>query len=68
MYQSLLERARPATIIDVIEVSEPITGERNIAMTETTQFFNLRNHVRDLMRAEAKRTQEIAEHEIRRFE
>jgi len=68
MYQSLLERARPATIIDVIEVSEPITGERNIVMTETTQFFNLRNHVRDLMRAEAKRTQEIAEHEIRRFE
>ena len=64
MYQSLLERVRPATIIDVIEASEHITGKRNIAMTETTQFFNLRNHVRDLMRAEAKRTQEIAEHGI----
>jgi ABC-type nitrate/sulfonate/bicarbonate transport system ATPase subunit len=56
--------ARPATIIDEIVVSEHISGERNIATKETEPFFHLRNHVRDLMRAEATRTQELTEHQI----
>ena len=56
--------ARPATIIDEIVVSKHISGERNIATKETEPFFHLRNHVRDLMRAEATRTQELTEHQI----
>jgi len=56
--------ARPATIIDEIVVSKHISEERNIATKETEPFFHLRNHVRDLMRAEATRTQELTEHQI----
>jgi NitT/TauT family transport system ATP-binding protein len=46
--------ARPATIIEVIEVAQHITGKRTITTKETEAFFHLRNHVRDLMRSQAK--------------
>ncbi|MDH3672526.1 MAG: ABC transporter ATP-binding protein [Gammaproteobacteria bacterium] len=56
--------ARPATIIEEIKVAEHITGERDIASKETEAFFYLRNHVRDLMRREARRTEELAQREL----
>ena len=51
-------------MIEIIQVSQHITGERDISVTETQSFFELRNHIRDLMRDQARRTQELAEQEI----
>ncbi len=51
--------ARPATIIEEITVGEHISGERSIATKETETFFHLRNHVRDLMRQQAQRSEEM---------
>ena len=56
--------ARPASVIEIIQVSQHITGERDISVTETQTFIELRNHIRDLMRDQARRTQELAEQEI----
>ena len=56
--------ARPATIIEEIRVGEHITGERTMETKESEAFFHLRNHVRDLMRDQARRTDEIAEREL----
>ena len=52
--------ARPATIIEVIEVARHITGKRTITTKETEAFFHLRNHVRDLMRSQAKDLEDAA--------
>ncbi len=56
--------ARPATIIEEIRVAEHITGERTMESKESEAFFHLRNHVRDLMRDQARRTEEMAEREM----
>lgn len=56
--------ARPASVIEIIQVSQHITSERDISVKETQSFFELRNHIRDLMRDQARRTQELAEQEI----
>ena len=56
--------ARPASVIEIIQVSQHITSERDISVKETLSFFKLRNHIRDLMRDQARRTQELAEQEI----
>jgi len=56
--------ARPASVIEIIQVSQHITSERDISVKETQSFFKLRNHIRDLMRDQARRTQELAEQEI----
>ncbi len=49
--------ARPATIIEEIKVADHIPGERTMTTKETEAFFHLRNHVRDLMRDQAKATE-----------
>ena len=56
--------ARPATIIEEIRVGEHITGERTMEIKESEVFFHLRNHVRDLMRAQAQRTVEMDERDM----
>ena len=56
--------ARPAMIIEEIKVADHIPGERDIAIKETEAFFHLCNHVRDVMRNEARRTEEMAEREL----
>ena len=56
--------ARPASVIEIIQVSQHITSERDISVKEPQSFFKLRNHIRDLMRDQARRTQELAEQEI----
>lgn len=56
--------ARPATIIEEIKVADFVPGERDIAAKESEAFFHLRNHVRDLMRQQARRTEEIAQREL----
>ena len=56
--------ARPASVIEIIQVSQHITSERDISVKETQSFFKLRNHIRDLMRDQSRRTQELAEQEI----
>ncbi|MDH3473622.1 MAG: ABC transporter ATP-binding protein [Rhodospirillales bacterium] len=53
--------ARPATIIEEIRVADHVPGERTMTTKETEAFFLLRNHVRDLMRAEAKRVEDAFE-------
>jgi NitT/TauT family transport system ATP-binding protein len=50
--------ARPATIIEEIKVADHIPGERTMTTKETEAFFHLRNHVRDVMRNQAKATEE----------
>ncbi len=50
--------ARPATIIEEITVGDYISGERTMTTKETEAFFHLRNHVRDLMRDQARATEE----------
>lgn len=52
--------ARPATIIEEVRVADHITGPRDITVKETEAFFHLRNHVRDLMRNEGRRNEEMA--------
>ena len=56
--------ARPAGVIEIIEVSQHIAADRDISVKETQSFFELRNHIRDLMRNEANRTRELAEMDI----
>jgi len=56
--------ARPARIIEEIKVADHITGERDLATKETEAFFHLRNHVRDLMRQQARKTEELAQQEL----
>ncbi len=56
--------ARPATIIEEIRVADHITGERTMETKESEAFFHLRNHVRDLMRDQARRTEAMAQQEI----
>jgi NitT/TauT family transport system ATP-binding protein len=51
--------ARPATIIEEIQVGEHIEGERTLETKETQAFFHLRNHVLEAMRVQARRTEEI---------
>ena len=51
--------ARPATIIEQIQVGEHIEGERDLETKETQDFFQLRNHVLEAMRVQARRTEEI---------
>lgn len=46
--------ARPASIIEEIQVAEHVPGERSIDAKETEAFFHLRNHVRDVMRKQAQ--------------
>ena len=50
--------ARPATIIEEIRVADHIPGKRNLTTKESEAFFHLRNQVRDLMRDQARRTEE----------
>jgi ABC-type nitrate/sulfonate/bicarbonate transport system ATPase subunit len=52
--------ARPARIIEEIRVGDHIAGARDMDTKETEAFFHLRNHVRDLMRHEAKAIEEVA--------
>ncbi len=56
--------ARPAKVIEEIKVTDHITGERSLGTKETEEFFHLRNHVRDLMRQQARRTEELAQREL----
>ncbi len=46
--------ARPARVIEEIDVNGAIGSDRTSDTKETDAFFHLRNHVRDLMRDEAK--------------
>ena len=46
--------ARPARVIEEIDVNEAIGSERMADTKETDAFFHLRNHVRDLMRDQAR--------------
>jgi len=55
----LMFSARPATVIEDIRVAEHIPGERALESKESEAFFHLRNHVRDLMRAQTRREEEI---------
>jgi len=57
--------ARPATIIEEIKVGEFIPGERTMTTKETEAFFHLRNHVRDLMRDQARATEESLKDSLR---
>ena len=56
--------ARPANVIEEIKVADHIGENRSISIKESEAFFHLCNHVRDLMRAEALRTQSLAEQEL----
>jgi NitT/TauT family transport system ATP-binding protein len=51
--------ARPATIIEQIQVGEHIAGQRELETKETQAFFHLRNHVLEAMRVQARRTEEL---------
>jgi ABC-type nitrate/sulfonate/bicarbonate transport system ATPase subunit len=50
---------RPAKIIEEIQVGEHIKGERELETKETEAFFHLRNKVLEVMRVEARRTEEL---------
>jgi len=51
--------ARPATIIEQIQVADHVKGERTLETKETQDFFHLRNHVLEVMRVQARRTEEM---------
>lgn len=50
--------ARPARIIEEIDVTRRLPSERVMSVKETQPFFELRNHVRDLMRAQSAHIEE----------
>ena len=52
--------ARPATIIEEITVADHLEGERTLELKDTETFFHLRNHLLELTRAQARRTEELA--------
>jgi NitT/TauT family transport system ATP-binding protein len=51
--------ARPATIIEEINVTRALGPTRVLETKQQQDFFRLRNHVLDLMRVQARRTEEI---------
>jgi NitT/TauT family transport system ATP-binding protein len=51
--------ARPATIIEEIDVTRALGPTRVLETKQQQDFFRLRNHVLDLMRVQARRTEEI---------
>jgi len=52
--------ARPATILEEIRVADFLGDEKRTLKTkETEAFFKLRNHVLDLIREQARRTEEM---------
>jgi NitT/TauT family transport system ATP-binding protein len=51
--------ARPATIIEEIDVTKTLGAARALETKQQQDFFALRNHVLDLMRVQARRTEEI---------
>jgi len=51
--------ARPATIIEEIAVADHLPGERTMATKESEAFFHLRNHVRNVMRGQVERVEEM---------
>ncbi len=51
--------ARPASIIEVIKVADHVPGKRTMATKESEAFFHLRNHVRDVMRKQTGRIEEM---------
>jgi NitT/TauT family transport system ATP-binding protein len=51
--------ARPATIIEEIDVTRLLGPTRVLETKQQQDFFRLRNHVLDLMRVQARRTEEI---------
>lgn len=52
--------ARPARIIEEITVADHLEGERTLELKDTETFFHLRNHLLELTRAQARRTEEMA--------
>ena len=52
--------ARPARIIEELTVADHLEGERTLALKDTEAFFHLRNHLLELTRAQARRTEELA--------
>jgi len=52
--------ARPATILEEITVADHLEGERTLELKDTEAFFHLRNHLLELTRAQARRTEELA--------
>ena len=51
--------ARPARIIEEITVADHLQGERTLELKDTQAFFHLRNHLLELTRAQARRTEEM---------
>jgi len=51
--------ARPATIIEEIDVTRTLGARRVLETKQQQDFFRLRNHVLDLMRVQARKTEEI---------
>jgi len=55
--------ARPARIIEEIDVRSRLPGEKTLDLLDSEDFFHLRRHVLHLVRTEARRTAEaLAQH------
>jgi len=53
--------SRPARIVEEIRVAELLPAERPLDLKENEVFFRLRNHAKELVRAEALRAQNLEE-------
>ena len=51
--------ARPARVIEEITVTDHLQGERTLELKDTQAFFRLRNHLLELTRAQARRTEDL---------
>ena len=51
--------ARPATIMEVVNVSDQLPGERGLESKERQEFFRLRNRIMALTREQARRNEEL---------
>ena len=54
--------SRPARIVEEIRVADLLPSERKLDLKEGEVFFRLRNHAKEVVRAEALRAQNLEEH------
>ncbi|MGF1499561.1 MAG: ABC transporter ATP-binding protein [Elainellaceae cyanobacterium] len=60
----LIFSARPAHIIEDIQVSEFLLEDRTLATKESDAFFQLRNHILDIVRVQAQQAERPTHHSI----
>jgi NitT/TauT family transport system ATP-binding protein len=60
----LIFSSRPATIVEQIRVADILPPDRSLDLKESEAFFKLRNHAKEVVRAQALRAQNSEQREV----